>query len=441
MRALFFALVLNALPAYAAPLKFCVATAAHQIEGGNDQNDWWDWEQAPGKIRGGERSGAAADHWNRVASDTALIAALGARQYRFSVEWARIEPRPGEIDAAAVAHYRREVQGLVALGIEPFVTLHHFTLPRWVRALGGWEWPGAPEAFERFARVVYRDVAPGARDWVTINEPMVHLLGGYGSGQTPPGIADLKQIERPLVGLVRAHARAYRALHDEAARLDRPVRVGIAHHLRVFDPASAYNPIEAYLAPKLDQAFNWSFGEACDTGRLAVSLPFVVSIAEDIPEARDTQDFIGVNYYTRDRVSLSASSPLWLKFNPTPGAQLNDLGWEIYPEGFYRVLRETARRFPGKPVLITENGLADATDSRRAEFIVQHLMQLERAAREGVPIESYCHWSLMDNFEWVEGFGPRFGLFEVDYATQRRTPRGSARVFMELARDYARRGR
>jgi beta-glucosidase len=314
------------------------------------------------------------------------------------------------------------------------VTLHHFTLPRWVRALGGWEWSGAPEAFERFSRVVYREIATGTRDWITINEPMVHLLGGYGSGQTPPGIKDLKLIAPPLTGLVRAHARAYHALHDEAAQAHHEVRVGIAHHLRVFDPASRYNPIEAYLAPKLDQAFNWSFGEACLTGKLAVSLPFLISIDQTVPEAANTQDFIGVNYYTRDRVSLSSESPIWIKFAPTPGSLLNDLGWEIYPEGFYRVLKEAARRFPGLPVLVTENGLADARDSRRADFLLQHIDQLEHAVRDGVPVETYCHWSLLDNFEWIEGFGPRFGLYELDYATQRRTPRASARVFQRLAR-------
>jgi beta-glucosidase len=300
---------------------------------------------------------------------------------------------------------------------------------------GGWAWPGAVEAFERFTRRAYREIAPGVRDWVTINEPMVQLLGGYAAGVAPPGIKDIRQVVAPMKGMIRGHAAAYRALHAEAARLGREVRVGIAHHLRVMQPDSPFNPFLSYLARAADQAFNWSFGEACEHGRLRLSVPGVMSLDVPMPEAAHTQDFIGVNYYSRDMVEITRSSPLALDRLVYEGSPVNDMGWEIYPLGFYIVLKEAARRFPGHPILVTENGIADSRDRQRADFLRTHVAAMKRAIAEGVPVETYCHWSSMDNFEWVEGFFGRFGLYEVDFNTQRRTARPSAKVFSKMARE------
>jgi beta-glucosidase len=430
----------NAAPAplshpFPSGFKWCVSTAAHQIEGYNSNSDWWDFEKLPGKIKRGETSGAACDHWNRLAEDTALIKQLGVKQYRFSIEWAKIEPSPGKWDLTAVQHYRQELALLEANGIEPMITLHHFTMPRWLRAQGGWEWAGAPEAFARYTRFVYTQIAPEVRDWITINEPMVHLLGGYYVGLTPPGIKDMKRIVAPLRGLIRSHAAAYHALHEEASRIHRDVRVGIAHHLRVIEPDSPFNPFLHMIASAMDWAANWSFGEACESGHLVISIPTMIDIDEMIPEAAHTQDFIGVNYYSRDMVSFTVGSPLTIELIVHEGSPVNDLGWEIYPQGFYRVLKGAQEHFPGKPILVTENGVADVRDAQRPEFIRSHLSALHRAMSEGVPVEGYCHWSLMDNFEWIEGFAPRFGLYAVDYATQKRTPRPSARIFSEITHD------
>jgi beta-glucosidase len=429
--------------------RWCVATAAHQIEGGNVHSDWWDWEQQPGRIRNGERSGAACDHWNRLEEDVGLLKQLGVRQYRFSVEWARLEPEPGVVDAAAVAHYRREVELLEAAGIEPLVTLHHFTFPRWVRAKGGWEWEGVGEAFERFTRLVYTRIAPRARDWVTVNEPLVHLESGYVRGLTPPGVQgagvgagardlapsreSLGRLVPPLVGLLKAHVRAYRALHQLAGAEGRAVRVGLAHHLRVFDP---HRPLwlDAPLAAALDGVWNWAVPDALRTGVLRASVPLLLDVSVPVEGLAGTQDFFGVNYYTRDRVSASVRGGLRLGMAVTAGARTNDMGWEVYPEGLYRVLMGVHARFPGLPIVLTENGTADRTDALRPAALRDHLLYLHKALREGARVEGYCHWSLMDNFEWMEGFGPRFGLYAVDYATQRRTPRGSAREYTRIIR-------
>jgi beta-glucosidase len=435
-------LMIGSLPTLAAPVhsfptgfKWCVATAAHQIEGGNTESDWWDWEHLPGKIKRGEISGPACDHWNRLEEDVALIRKLGVKQYRFSIEWAKIEPVQGRWDMEAVNHYRHEIALLEASGIEPMITLHHFTLPRWVRAQGGWSWNGSVDAFARYARFAYSKVAPGTRDWITINEPMVHLLGGYAVGLTPPGVHDMNAVVAPYKGLLRAHAAAYRALHSESEKLQRPIRVGIAHHLRVFDPDEKHNFLQKFTVAKMDAAFNWSFGQACETGRLQVSVPGMINVDELIPEVAQTQDFIGVNYYSRDMISFSLTPPFGVQVLVNDHGPRNDLGWEIYPEGFYRVLKSAAAHFPGKPILITENGTADAADAFRPKFLTDHLAQLHRAISEGVPVEGYCHWSLMDNFEWIEGFAPRFGLYAVDYATQKRTARPSAKAFAKIVRE------
>lgn len=417
--------------------KWCVATSAHQIEGGNIASDWWDWEQQQGKIKNGDKSGKACDHWHRVKEDIGLMGKLGVNQYRFSIEWAKIEPTPGAWNLLAAGHYRREIALLRERGIEPMITLHHFTLPRWFAAMGGWESPQAAELFARYVAFVYKYVATDVRDFITINEPMVHLVLGYAAGINPPGKkGELKSVVPPMVGLLKAHALAYQALHSlhkKSRFSEKPLRVGVAHHLRVFDPASSWNPADRLLASRLDHAFNWAFAETLETGHLKLNIPFVVDVNVEVPEAKGTQDFIGVNYYTRDMVEVVLGAP-GFKLSVPAKAETNDLGWEIYPEGFYRVLKATAKRFPGKQIFVTENGLADARDVKREAFIESHLSAMRKAMKEGVPVAGYCHWSLYDNFEWSEGFAPRFGLFEIDYNTLERKPRPSALKFSEIAR-------
>jgi len=417
--------------------RWCVATSAHQIEGGNNNSDWWDYEQIPGAIKNGEKSGLACDHWNRLEEDVRLIQDLGVGTYRFSVEWAKIEPRQGEWDWDAIRHYQHEIALLRQAGIEPMVTLHHFTLPRWVRALGGWEWAGAPRAFAHFAGLMYEALGADVRDWITFNEPMVNLVSGYLAGIGPPAKkVGLEETVVPIRGMLLAHASAYRTLHDMAGK--RPVRVGLAHHVRIFDPKHRLSWLDKKGARILDQVFNWAFIDAVETGNLRLSIPFALKMNETIPGLKGTQDFLGVNYYTRDIVDFSIKSPpLFLDRIVRPGAPINDMNWEIYPLGFYRVLKHLASRYPGKPIIVTENGIADSRDDRRMAFLDSHLKFMHRAIEEGVPVEGYCHWSLMDNFEWNEGFGPRFGLYEVDYATFKRTPRASAYHYRRIIQDNA----
>lgn len=415
---------------------WCAATAAHQIEGGNINSDWWDWEQVPGHIANGDKSGAACDSWHRVSEDIALLKDLGVDTYRFSIEWAKIEPVEGQYDPAAIAHYKSEVDQLKKAGISPIITLQHFTMPRWLRAKGGWEWAGAEGEFMKYAALVYTKIAPGVRDWITINEPMVNVLGGYYEGIIPPGEKrELSGIVPVLKGLLVAHADAYQVLHQLAKTRGAAVRVGMAHHLRTFDPAVLTDPLDETATALAEQAWNWTIPDALETGRLQMSLLWMVSEDEVIPGLAGTQDFLGMNYYTGDLIAFSATQGLiqmarsWLP--------KSDMGWDIYPQGFYRILSEAGSRYPGKSIFVTENGVADAKDSERPDFIQEHLKAMAQAIQEGVPVEGYCHWSLMDNFEWNSGFAPRFGLYAMDYKTFKRTPRPSASFFKEIVRKNA----
>lgn len=411
--------------------RWCVATAAHQIEGGNFASDWWRFENQPGHMKRSENSEIADDHWNKVDEDVGLLSRLHVTDYRMSVEWAKIEPRQGAIDADAVEHYRMEIQSLLAAGIRPIITLHHFTLPLWVSDKGGFEWDGFPNAFSNFANLVYTKIAPDVTDWITINEPLIYLVGGYSVGQSPPGekreLSDLAPVAR---GILKAHAAAYHRLHRLGKNSGKKVRVGMAHHLRTIDPLEGYLPTDILAARVSDEAFNWALPEALETGRLHLNFMWQLNVDEVIPHLKGTQDFVGVNYYSGDLVHLSSAKGFVIEKRPEPRS---DLDWPIYPEGLLRILRNIHERYPNKPITITENGIADSSDNRRPQFIVEHLSVVSQAIAEGIPVDGYCHWSLYDNFEWFEGYQPRFGLFEVDYSTLKRRARPSAVLFASIA--------
>ena len=408
--------------------KWCVATAAHQIEGNNTLNDWWAWEHlTPSKIKNNEQSGLADDHWNRVGEDTELLSDLGVTDYRFSIEWSRIEPKEGQFSPEAINHYKYEINELKKKGISPMVTLHHFTSPQWFAKKGGWANPDSPKMFERFVHYTRLELGETVEQWITFNEPMVLLAGGDISGVFPPGITDWKKIQAPLKNILLAHAKAYKELHQNAK-----AQVGIAHHLRIMDPYNKHNPIEMFLANKLALAFNWTILNALKTGFVKLNVPTKINYHESIPEIKNTQDFIGVNYYSRDLIQFTPHQKDAITLKVNMKNPKSDLGWEIYPEGMYDILKEVHHKFKNLPLFITENGIADKEDKFRSQFLVDHLYEVQQAIQDGVPVKGYCHWSLYDNFEWAEGFAPRFGLFNIDYQTLKRTPRESALLYHDI---------
>ncbi|MBL7715581.1 MAG: glycoside hydrolase family 1 protein [Bdellovibrionales bacterium] len=418
--------------------KWCTATAGHQIEGNNVHSDWWEFEKQPGAISGGQKSGLAAGSYTRVSEDIALMKSIGANSYRFSVEWSRVEPKEGVIDAAEVKHYQDQVLQLEAAGIEPLITLHHFVSPLWFRNKGGWEWEGAPKAFADFARLVRSKIAPKARFFITINEPMVHIMGGYFLGNVPPQEKrPMQDIAPVLIGLLKSHAAAYAALKEEAKKSKTEVQVGTANHLRLFQAKRKLNPVDQLTAQILEDAWNWAFPNALKTGRLKMKIPQMVSIDVEIQGLRGTQDYLGINYYTRDRIHSGAVMRA-AKGKPKPSdgdfleRMYSPANWESYPDGLEKILKQAYRKY-SLPILITENGVDDATDLKRQDYLRTHVQAVARAIDSGVPVQSYCHWSLLDNFEWIHGFGPRFGLFEVDYSTLNRRARPSAELFKNFA--------
>jgi beta-glucosidase len=420
--------------------RWSVATSGHQIEGGDTGSDWADWE-AQGHVKTQECSGQACDHWNRLREDTMLLKALHVTQYRFSMEWSKIEPEEGKWDAEALRHYREEVALLKENGIAPLITINHYTLPRWIAKKGGWRWEGMPDAFARYSEFLYRKVAPEATDWITLNEPMVVILRGYMTGEYPPGFASDETACLPLRHMVQAHGRAYHRLHAIALETGRKIRVGAAHHLRVFQPlrgAGMGGRFDSTVAKTMDAFFNWAFPDAIEGGHLVVSLPGSLEINEFIPEAVRTQDYFGLNYYSRETVRFRLRSRKHYEIVPAcEGTEASDVGWRIYPSGLYQMLKEVKWRFSGKPIFITENGIADAADTKRARFLLDHLAVLHQAIQEGIPVVGYCHWSLMDNFEWIEGFSPRYGLYAVDYRTRAPTLRESGKLFSKIAEENA----
>lgn len=390
--------------AFPPDFRFGTATSAHQIEGGQD-NDWSAWEQL-GRIKHGEQSGLSCDGWNRWSEDLKLARALKTNAYRFSVEWSRIEPRPGEWNLAALERYRRMVDTMEQLGLEPWLTLHHFTNPQWFSRSGGWLREDAGATFARYAEQVAR-VFPDVSHWCTINEPEVLTELGYLAGYWPPEKKSLRAALRVRKNLLLAHQRAADVLHRTIPRAN----VGLANNLVLFEPRRPWSPLDRLAATLSDRWHNRWF----------------------LDHAQGTIDFVGLNYYTRTRVGAGFGQPgNFMQASVPKGAPVSDMGWEIFPEGLGTMIDFAAQYH--KPIYITENGVADADDSRRTQFIRDHLAVLLQKIQEGRDIRGYFHWSLMDNFEWREGFSPRFGLCAVDFKTQQRTLRPSGIYYSNICR-------
>lgn len=394
-----------------------VATAATQIEGGCDTTNWADWAKTPGHIADGTTPVRATGHWERWREDTELMASLGIQTYRFGVEWARLEPQPGVFSDEAFAHYRDEITLLRDKGIRPLLTLHHFNNPRWFESMGAFEHPDCVPIFLRFVERVVTELGDLVEDWCTINEPNVYATFGYLYGVFPPGAKSLPRTLRVMTNLAHAHITAYELIH--ALRAGKPTRVTFAIHLRVFDPANPANPVHRALARAQEFLFQEAVTEAMCTGRFRMPL----RRPEGIREGR-YYDALGINYYSRSWVSKIGDAA-------RPGAELNDLGWEIYPEGLERVARWAHDRWPA-PIWVTENGTADNTERFRTQFLHDHLEIVAAARSTGLPFERFYHWCFVDNWEWAEGEVPRFGIVALDYATHERTVKPSGRFYADV---------
>ncbi len=419
-----------------------VATSSHQVEGGN-VSDWTDWESTRFEdgtphIKDGTVSGAAADSWNRFDEDLVLLQKLGANTYRLSVEWSRLQPEEGTWNEAVADRYLDWVTKLRQAGIEPMVTLHHFTLPRWISAQGGWESDATLKHFETFSGRVAAKLGAAVDLWCTVNEPNVYAVQGYLDGIWPPGHRSNRESALVLARLLEAHAvsaRAIRASDPVDADGDgEATRVGLAHHVRIFQPATN-STLDTTIAGLTDDFFNEAIVRAGKTGRIQLSVPGELEIDREVPDLAGSFDYLGVNYYTRDHVRADLGDPSFSHQYVPRGRAQNDLGWDIYPEGLYLFLKRFSAY--GWPIYVTENGIADAAGDVRPEYLRAHLYALQRAVDEGVDVRGYYHWSLLDNFEWAEGYEPKFGLFRVDLTSPQktRTPTPAVATFQNIARN------
>lgn len=409
------------------------ATSSHQVEGNNTNNQWYWWEQQPGRIWQGQTAGLACDWWRNAERDFDLMVELHQNAHRLSIEWSRIEPEEGKFDERALARYREMIQGLRERGIEPMVTLHHFTEPLWSWHRGSWLHPRALDAFRRYVAFVVDGLGDLVRYWCTINEPAVYATLGYLAGRFPPGEHNPVLTFRILRQLLLAHATAYHTVHEK-----RPdAQVGIVKSMPFFAPwRSAF--VHRAAASLVRYLFNTLSVHAVHDGRLRPPIGLGL-----LPHRYlvDTSDFIGLNYYGRTTIAFDASRPqtLFIRDFANPEGECTDITAEgepyseIYPEGLYLTLRWLWEQY-GKPIIVTENGLPDDDDDQRPSFIVRHLAQVHRAIQDGVDVRGYFHWTLVDNFEWADGWGLRFGLVALDPETQERTPRPSAHVYATICK-------
>ncbi len=387
------------------------ATSSYQVEGNNTNADWWPWEIATNH----ERSGEACRHYEFYEQDFDLAKSLHHNAHRLSIEWSRIEPVEGQFSQKELDHYIAVILALRARGIEPLVTLHHFTNPIWFSQKGGWTRKENISAFLRYADFVVQGLAKHVHYWMTINEPTVYFSHSFLWGVWPPQEKSVGKSLAVFDNLAQAHIATYRAIHAIYQKSNLPApEVSIAQHLQAF--VACDNTFRnRFAAGFREKWYNFLFiDKVFDAGTL---------------------DFLGVNFYSRQQVDLKG----WGFKNLTTDVctsghdpvKKNSLGWDIYPQGLHKILLKVKKY--NLPVIITENGICTLDDDLRWEYIVAHLKVLHLALSQGVDIRGYLYWSLLDNFEWAQGFGPRFGLIHVDYQTFKRTVKDSAQ---KLAKVY-----
>jgi beta-glucosidase len=389
------------------------SSAAHQVEGDNRNNDWWEWEQEPGHIANGDRSGIACDSYHRYREDIALLREMRQNAHRMSVEWSRIQPGEGEFDARQLRHYRDVLGEMREQGVAPMVTLHHFSSPLWFVRKGGWTAHGSPRVFMRFVERVADELGDLVSLWCTINEPSIYAAQGWIQGEFPPGRhGDLAGQYRVTANMRRAHELAYAALKRHTP----DVPVGLSHHKFLFLPATRTRRDRLAAAAAQLVTDRWPVGRGA-LGKIVAA----------------TSDFIGIAHYWAQMCAFDPSRPqdqFVRRFNP-PGEPVTDMGWASNPAWMRQVLGEL--KAYGKPVYVTENGIATADDAVREAYLPGVLASVHGAIEDGVDVRGYFHWTNLDNFEWARGYAPKFGLVAVDRRTLDRTIKPSGRLYGRIA--------
>ncbi|MEA3449940.1 MAG: glycoside hydrolase family 1 protein [Patescibacteria group bacterium] len=385
------------------------ASSSYQIEGGI-VNNWSKWEKSDKRKKEIEKQGEelndficgnACDSYNRYDEDFKLAKKMHNNCIRLGIEWARIQPRQDTWNVYAIKHYRKMLETAKKKGLTTFVTLWHWTEPSWFTKLESWEKKKNIKYFLNFVDLVIKEMGANIDYWVILNEPIMKIFGGYLRAYHPPQKRSLILANKVFNNLAIAHKESYKMIHeyfDEA-------QVGCANMLNYFEPADKWNPLEQAISKTAGWYWNKRF----------------------LNSIKKYQDYVGINYYFHDRIAW------YPPFRANKNEWVNDNGWEIYPKGMYHVLKLASQY--NKPIFITENGLSDKKDKNRIKFIKEHLRYVHRAVEEGVDVQGYMHWSLLDNFEWSYGWKLKFGLHEVNRKTFKRSARPSAEEYGKICKN------
>ncbi|MEJ2696121.1 MAG: family 1 glycosylhydrolase [Candidatus Sulfobium sp.] len=393
-----------------------VATSAFQLEG-SPHADWTSWDAAL------SRKPDVTDHYKLYRQDLVLLRDLGVNSYRFSVEWSRLQPREDSWDENAIRHYQDVVTILRSYNIEPMVTLHHFTHPLWFIKKYPWHEDASVKKFLEYVGKIVAGLK-GVKFWITFNEPYVLVLGGYFEGCTPPAIKNVPLGIRALTNILRAHASAYDIIHS----VNPDAQVSVAHNMAALAPWRKWNPLDKLLARLAKSFYNHSMLDAFLSGTLSLKFPFREEQSIALP-IKGKLDFFGVNYYTRIHMRFNPfrKMAVEMRHRDIDGYGLTDLGWEVHPKGLEKVLRHASRL--NIPLIVTENGIATRDGQKKISFMKRHIDVIERCIREGMDIRGYFYWSLIDNYEWLQGLDSHFGLYRVDFDTLQRTPTNAASYY------------
>ncbi len=420
------------------------ATAAAQIEGG------WDcdgrtpsiWDVAPeNKIKGGADCHTACDHYHRWQEDVALMKELGLKSYRFSLSWSRIIPEEGKVNEKGLAFYNALIDELLAAGIAPLITLYHWDLPVWMNQKGGWKTLEIRERFLEFAEVAVEAFSDRVKYWITFNEPQCFLMNGYMQGVHAPFQKDYLCFPKITRNFMLTNAAVVKLIREKAKT---PPRIGLSFAAGAFIPANAHDPASVELARK--KSFYKGMGTMNNRwwmdpillGKPVCTYGVYRSRKKDMKHIQAKMDFIGINNYSAFNYSDWGGD----RDVDTSNLPKNSLGWVIDGRSIYWTVRFLYERYK-LPIMITENGMSnldtvnaqgEVVDDIRIGYIDEYLRNLKQAISEGIPVLGYQHWSLMDNFEWAEGYDPRFGLIHVDYKTEKRTIKKSGRHYAEIIR-------
>jgi beta-glucosidase len=447
------------------------ATSHFQVEGHPKEiasrlSDWALWTNEAGRISDSTSADQACQFYHRYEDDIVLIRDMNLNAFRLSFNWpALLQDPPGTsaapsaLDQKQVDYYRRILTSLKESGVTTFATLFHFTLPDWLAAAGGWTTAYAVSEFKRFSQLIVAEFSDLVDYWITINEPLAYVYQSYVAGLWPPGIkSDYLSAFKAVRRLLEGHAAAYDAI--KAVKSD--AQVSYTLHWRPFMPKNPLNPLDHMVRFYRDFTFNQLFSSSLESGEVRFPFPInlnkeIISISGPVEGLKGKCDYLAINYYTRELSRFRPSWPIDIFGESSPDRELavNDIGWEVYPQGLYDLLtRDTlAYQFnldgSRRPVIITENGYASSfaadldqgdwslADQKRVDYLVTHLQEIHRAIAAGVDVRGYLHWSLLDNFEWAEGLKARFGLIRVSYPTQERILRASAKVYAEIAKNNA----